>query len=764
MLCYRCGTHVPDTSNVCKSCGQALAPSAQRPDVAALRKRGGTGVGEGAPFKPNDVIGERYLVKDVLGGGASGFVFRTLDRQLNLDVVTKVVHARLVQTGEERAQFAAAMQAARRVTHPNLARIYEDGVDGGRPFFTTQFLDGLSLRKIVDLRAVKKQVFSAEEVEPLVAQLSAALEALHRATPHGAVKPENVIVLPDLLKLTDAALGIALPKVPYVQAQRQRKADAYLAPEFSLNGDLTSAADIYALGVIVGELLTGLRPEGQQLPDLLRANPQLPMGLDALYKKACNPSPRSRFKTATELHEAFAELARPAPPPLKPRKDSGPRPRVSEEVALEAAPASDRTVVIAAASVVPGSPPLGAAAGSAPIVESRTIASEIPEELAAQEKTRSDKVAAVADPGKTRLLEPRAAPAKHDLTRPMDVVDLSVITLGGQAGGRETADGSGEGATMMLPATAISPLASAEPSRTRSRTLIKPRQKSAALLVGLTACGLLVGAVGGYIGIQASLKNRPAKPGAAAVPVTPPPTARVPARIDTPVAQASPAPPAAIPAIPSRPAVEPPPAPRAEPARAAVALSCPQGMALVPAGSFKVGTAADDPMMGFDERKLSSVSTPAFCIDQYEYPNKKGTRPTVSIAWADAKRICEAQRKRLCTEEEWEKACKGPSGLRYPYGPGFDANACNTEDSGGRDRTLAPSGQFSRCKSGYGIHDLSGNVAEWTSSASGSGNRVLKGGSYERPDYAARCSARRGAAPTARAGEVGFRCCAAASR
>jgi formylglycine-generating enzyme required for sulfatase activity len=155
------------------------------------------------------------------------------------------------------------------------------------------------------------------------------------------------------------------------------------------------------------------------------------------------------------------------------------------------------------------------------------------------------------------------------------------------------------------------------------------------------------------------------------------------------------------------------------------------------------------------------VDVGGYCVDTYEYPNRRGALPTVSVTWSDARKACESKGKRLCTEDEWEKACKGPGNARYPYGSQFDANACNTEDDMGDDRAVAASGKFGRCKSGYGIADMSGNVAEWTASPYASNaDMTQKGGSFGRPDYAARCAARKNGAPGSRSAEVGFRCCA----
>jgi formylglycine-generating enzyme required for sulfatase activity len=152
----------------------------------------------------------------------------------------------------------------------------------------------------------------------------------------------------------------------------------------------------------------------------------------------------------------------------------------------------------------------------------------------------------------------------------------------------------------------------------------------------------------------------------------------------------------------------------------------------------------------------------SFCIDEYEYPNQPGVLPVTNVSWEDAQRVCASEGKRLCTEEEWEKACKGPGNARFPYGNEFDANLCNTKDPQNRDRKLAEAGRFSQCRSGYQVADLSGNVGEWTSSDSGDGSsgKIQKGGASDRSVQAVRCSARASTAPTERKQTVGFRCCA----
>jgi formylglycine-generating enzyme required for sulfatase activity len=187
---------------------------------------------------------------------------------------------------------------------------------------------------------------------------------------------------------------------------------------------------------------------------------------------------------------------------------------------------------------------------------------------------------------------------------------------------------------------------------------------------------------------------------------------------------------------------------------------CPQDMKLVPGGGFRMGSATDDPLKGKDDKPLTALDVGAFCIDTLEFPNQVGSAPAVNVSWVEAQGKCEAQGKRLCKEAEWEKACKGPSNKRFPYGNEASGGSCNTADSKNNDGALAAAGKNNECQSGYGVVDMSGNAAEWVqSSFSHGGDRTQKGGSFKTPDSASRCASRAPGNPTAQAVDLGFRCC-----
>jgi len=118
----------------------------------------------------------------------------------------------------------------------------------------------------------------------------------------------------------------------------------------------------------------------------------------------------------------------------------------------------------------------------------------------------------------------------------------------------------------------------------------------------------------------------------------------------------------------------------------------------------------------------SKVEQKEYCIDEFEFPNQRGVKPTRWVSWRDMKRSCEAQGKRLCTRTEWTFACEGPSMKPYPYGDGLhrDATACNI-DKRWRDPSKTPrddldqsvpSGSMPRCVSPFGVYDMTGNADE----------------------------------------------------
>jgi formylglycine-generating enzyme required for sulfatase activity len=167
-----------------------------------------------------------------------------------------------------------------------------------------------------------------------------------------------------------------------------------------------------------------------------------------------------------------------------------------------------------------------------------------------------------------------------------------------------------------------------------------------------------------------------------------------------------------------------------------------------------------------------------FCMDRFEYPNQPGENPLVMKNWFEAKALCGAAGKRLCNDSEWTLACEGPERLPYPYGLSRDSSACNIdkppinpkeEDLRSVQRRDAEakrlwqgeaSGARDRCKSAFGVQDMTGNVDEWVVNEKGKPHKSgLKGGYWSW--VRGRCRPLTdGHAEDFRYYQIGFRCCA----
>ncbi len=151
------------------------------------------------------------------------------------------------------------------------------------------------------------------------------------------------------------------------------------------------------------------------------------------------------------------------------------------------------------------------------------------------------------------------------------------------------------------------------------------------------------------------------------------------------------------------------------------------------------------------------ISDVRFCIDTYEWPNKKGARPRAFVSIYQAMDSCFTVGKRLCTTEEWSLACAGPYSRPYPYGDVYEPRACNTQDT-----TLARSGSCPECRGYFGVQDMSGNLAEWTDTRSSRNRQFynVMGGFWATGSNATCRNERYSYYPQNRHNPVGFRCCA----
>jgi sulfatase modifying factor 1 len=189
----------------------------------------------------------------------------------------------------------------------------------------------------------------------------------------------------------------------------------------------------------------------------------------------------------------------------------------------------------------------------------------------------------------------------------------------------------------------------------------------------------------------------------------------------------------------------------------------PRGMVYIPPGVLVAGSPEGrGPRVAENEMPGEQVVMKGFFIDELPYPNEAGAIPRANVTRAEAESLCDEQHKRLCTELEWERACKGPSNTTYAPGDRYRAADCGT---GGPTMSVPPpAAMLAACRSGFGVRDLHGSVWQWTQSAWGRGKSeplvAVRGGNGAPGEVVARCANAAPRRATDRKPDIGFRCCA----
>ncbi len=207
------------------------------------------------------LIDGRYEVRERIASGGMATVYVAFDKRLERQVAVKVMHTTL-GSQHERHEFASRFRreakAAARLTHPGMVRVYDQGTDGDISYLTMEYVDGGNLRAYLN----REGTLPVGEALSVTESVLDALAAAHRqGLVHRDVKPENVLLDEDKRpRLADFGLARAVTEVTSTSTGTLLGTVAYLAPELVQNGDADSRSDIYAVGVLLFEMLTGRQP------------------------------------------------------------------------------------------------------------------------------------------------------------------------------------------------------------------------------------------------------------------------------------------------------------------------------------------------------------------------------------------------------------------------------------------------------------------------------------------------------------------------
>ena len=196
----------------------------------------------------------RYRIERALGHGGMATVYLAHDEELGRPVAVKVLPEHLVLDDDFRARFVREARLAGRLSHPNIVRVYDAGEAEGRPFIVMEYVPGTSLAEVGRLPVGR--------VVDVGVQACAGLQHAHDAgLVHRDVKPANLLVREDgVLKIADFGIARAAESTRQTQAGTLLGTAAYLSPEQIAGEDATPASDVYALGAVLYELLTGRPP------------------------------------------------------------------------------------------------------------------------------------------------------------------------------------------------------------------------------------------------------------------------------------------------------------------------------------------------------------------------------------------------------------------------------------------------------------------------------------------------------------------------
>jgi len=267
----------------------------------------------GAPvLQIGDVLGGRYEILQLLGEGGMGAVYKARDRELDRFVALKLIRPELAANPSILARFKQELLLSREVTHRNVIRIYDLGDADGVKFITMEFVEGQDLRSLIQ----EKKKFAPEEAVELMQQVCRALEAAHSlGIIHRDLKPQNI-----MRDQTGRILVMDFGLARMVEGDGMTQTGAlvgtmeYMSPEQALGKDLDQRSDLFSLGLILYELLTGVMPFKAEsaVASLIKRNQEraisvsdhdgtIPVALSNIVGKALERDPALRYQTAAEF-------------------------------------------------------------------------------------------------------------------------------------------------------------------------------------------------------------------------------------------------------------------------------------------------------------------------------------------------------------------------------------------------------------------------------------------------------------------------------
>ncbi|MCB9434200.1 MAG: serine/threonine protein kinase [Ardenticatenaceae bacterium] len=267
--------------------------------------------------KQEQVLNGRYRLIKRIGSGGMSIVYQAQDMSLGRLVAIKMLHESL--TGDEGflRRFQREAHAAANLSHPNIVTVHDIGQDGYKHYIVMEYVDGRTLKQIIRDYKKQGQTMPISRALQLVVQICSGIGYAHRSNlVHCDVKPQNILVTrDDRVKVADFGIAQALSEATHHdQPSRVWGTPQYFSPEQAQGHPTTPASDVYAIGVVLYEMLTGELPfqadshtalalkHIQEHPPLAsELNPAVPPQLDQIINKVLAKEPAGRYRTAGQL-------------------------------------------------------------------------------------------------------------------------------------------------------------------------------------------------------------------------------------------------------------------------------------------------------------------------------------------------------------------------------------------------------------------------------------------------------------------------------
>lgn len=262
----------------------------------------------------NQKINDRYEIEKLIGEGGMANVYLAQDTILDRKVAVKVLRGDLAGDEKFVRRFQREALAASSLSHPNIVEIYDVGEDEGNFYIVMEYIEGKTLKQLIK----KRGVLSLPETMDIMLQLLDALAQAHDSyIIHRDIKPQNIMIKESgLVKITDFGIAMALNSVELTQTNSVMGSVHYLPPEQASGKGSTIRSDIYSLGILMFEMLSGKMPfKGdsaveialkhmkEPLPSVRELNPVVPQSVENIIIKAAAKNPKNRYKDVREMAE-----------------------------------------------------------------------------------------------------------------------------------------------------------------------------------------------------------------------------------------------------------------------------------------------------------------------------------------------------------------------------------------------------------------------------------------------------------------------------